>query len=65
MIESFTPEAKIVHFHGNLSGESDIRHFLSDHYPYLVPGVGRCACHLALLANARSSSQDREWLEDR
>jgi len=43
MIESFTPDAKVVHFHGSLSGEDDIRRFLSDHYPYLVPGVGRCA----------------------
>jgi hypothetical protein len=43
MIESFTPDAKVVHFHGSLNGKDDIRHFLSDHYPYLVPGVGRCA----------------------
>lgn len=31
MIESFTPDAKIVHFHGTLSGEDDVRHFLTDH----------------------------------
>ncbi|RDK02258.1 nuclear transport factor 2 family protein [Cupriavidus lacunae] len=45
MIASFTSDARIVHFHGTLSGEDDVRHFLTEHYPYLVPGVGRCACN--------------------
>ena len=45
MIASFTSDARIVHFHGTLSGEDEVRHFLTEHYPYLVPGVGRCACN--------------------
>ncbi|MEU1212584.1 nuclear transport factor 2 family protein [Streptomyces sp. NPDC005791] len=43
MISSFLPDARVYHFHGNLNGEGDIRRFLTDDYPYLIPGVSRNA----------------------
>ncbi|RQR32381.1 nuclear transport factor 2 family protein [Burkholderia sp. Bp9143] len=42
MIQSFTEDAKVIHFKGEISGETAIRHFLTEVYPYLVPGVSRC-----------------------
>lgn len=42
MINSFTADAKVFHFKGEVSGEANIRHFLTEIYPYLVPGVSRC-----------------------
>lgn len=43
MISAFLPDANVFHFHGTLRGETDIRRFLTDDYPYLVPGVSRHA----------------------
>jgi hypothetical protein len=43
MIAAFLPDAKVIHFHGKMNGEADIRKFLTDTYPYLVPGVSRNA----------------------
>lgn len=43
MIGAFLPDAKVFHFHGALHGEADIRTFLTETYPYLVPGVSRHA----------------------
>ncbi|MFM9499710.1 nuclear transport factor 2 family protein [Streptomyces galilaeus] len=43
MIGSFLPDARVYHFHGSLNGEGDIRRFLTDDYPYLIPGVSRNA----------------------
>lgn len=43
MIGAFLPDAKVFHFHGALDGEADIRAFLTETYPYLVPGVSRHA----------------------
>ncbi|MGN8000862.1 nuclear transport factor 2 family protein [Sphingomonas trueperi] len=42
-ITAFTPDAWVYHFHGSLHGEAEIRHFLSEVYPYLIPGVSRHA----------------------
>jgi hypothetical protein len=43
MIGAFAPDAKVFHFHGALDGAGDIRAFLTETYPYLVPGVSRHA----------------------
>ena len=45
MVECFTPDAKVVHIHGVLSGKDNIRRFITNEYPYLVPGIARCACN--------------------
>lgn len=42
-IAAFAPDAQVFHFHGELHGEADIRHFLTEVYPYLIPGVSRHA----------------------
>lgn len=42
-IAAFAPDASVYHFHGELHGEADIRRFLSEVYPYLIPGVSRHA----------------------
>lgn len=43
MIASFAPDAQVYHFKGTMKGESEIRDFLTNAYPYLVPGVSRNA----------------------
>lgn len=43
MVDAFLPDARVFHFHGSLDGEKQIRTFLTETYPYLVPGVSRHA----------------------
>ena len=43
MVESFLPDATVYHFHGTISGHKEMRRFLTEDYPYLIPGVSRHA----------------------
>ena len=43
MIDAFLPNASVFHFHGTLHGKAEIRKFLTNDYPYLIPGVSRHA----------------------
>ncbi|MDG4782466.1 nuclear transport factor 2 family protein [Micromonospora sp. WMMD961] len=43
MINAFLPDATVHHTHGAIRGATQIRAFLTDGYPYLIPGVNRHA----------------------
>ncbi len=38
MVDALPTDARVFHFHGSLDGEKQIRTFLTETYPYLVPG---------------------------
>jgi hypothetical protein len=43
MLNAFLPDAVAYHFHGTISGRSEMRQFFERDYPYLIPGVSRHA----------------------
>jgi hypothetical protein len=43
MVNAFLPEGVAYHFHGTLRGQTEMRHFFENDYPYLIPGVSRHA----------------------
>lgn len=43
MVEAFTPEGIAYHFHGTIRGQTEMRRFFDEDYPYLIPGVSRHA----------------------
>jgi SnoaL-like domain len=43
MVDAFLPDATVHHTHGEMRGEAQIRAFLTNGYPYLIPSVNRHA----------------------
>lgn len=43
MVDALLPDGVAYHFHGTIRGQSEMRHFFENDYPYLNPGVSRHA----------------------